>query len=298
MEQHKRIAGILVEYAEDLQPGAIDVAAAFRFLQKNARWALLFLAFGMACGLTISIVMPRIYAADTVVAIRSQPDTNLLSSSGLGSLAGLARSAGILDPSSVTEKWTAVLKGRSMGMTFILEEGLDSVLVQPSIVGRLIGWKSPEVDESERLRKAYKIFDEKVRQVRVDDRTGLVTLTFNWGDPEAAARLADAYVRSANLKIRDNEILDAEKNMAYLTNLWKQSDQISVKDAAASLLQSQLHRIMLAQSREDFAFEVLESATAPGVKDYVSPKPILLVLFGGLLATLIGLVGVWLRSDQ
>jgi len=49
-----------------------------------------------------------------------------------------------------------------------------------------------------------------------DPKTGLVTLSITWNDPNIAAKWANGLVRMANDYLRDQAIEESERNIAYL----------------------------------------------------------------------------------
>lgn len=293
-ENPKKISGILVEYSEDLYSSGINLSALIAFVSENSRLLLLSAIAGLAFGFGASYAIPKSYVSNSLLAIREQTDGISIGVGVPSGLSGLARSVGLKDSSAPSEKWVAFMKSEALGQEFVTQQNLVESLAPESVFHRYITRSTGEKERS-KSKLAYKVFDNKIRRVRVDERTGLVTLGMRWRDPTTAAKLVGAYVDFVNKKISQREIEDAEQNLKYLRAAWKDSDQVSVRAAVAHVTEVQMNRLMLAKSRADFAFEVIEPANVRDETDFDSPQRIVFAALGGFALLLAGLVFAYRR---
>jgi capsule polysaccharide export protein KpsE/RkpR len=85
----------------------------------------------------------------------------------------------------------AVLKSKGYARQFITDEQLMPALFT----------QAGPFDDRKDVRDAIRIFDDKVRSVEQDRRTGLVTVTMTWTDPARAASWANDFVRTSERPI-------------------------------------------------------------------------------------------------
>jgi uncharacterized protein involved in exopolysaccharide biosynthesis len=120
--------------------------------------------------------------------------------------------------------------------------------------------------------------------VTSDAKTGLVTLTITWKDPVLAANWANELVRMTNDFMRNKAVEQSERNIAYLNKQIATTDAVGVKQAIYTVLQNEINKVMLARGNDEYAFKILDPATAPEKPS--SPQKLIWILvgmFGGLL---------------
>jgi uncharacterized protein involved in exopolysaccharide biosynthesis len=131
---------------------------------------------------------------------------------------------------------------------------------------------------------AYELFSD-VRSVQEDRKTGLVTLTVDWQDPQQAAVWANELVARANSRLQQDAIEEGQKAIAFLQQQLGQAGAIEVRQALYSLIEAETKKVAIAHARKEFAFKVIDPAVAPRRK--VKPQRRLIVVAGFL----IGLIG-------
>jgi uncharacterized protein involved in exopolysaccharide biosynthesis len=143
------------------------------------------------------------------------------------------------------------------------------------------------------VRDAVKFFDENVRGVYEDARTGLVTLSVEWKDPSIAAEWANILVKRLNERMRGRALAEAEANVTFLQSEMGSTSIVSLQQSIGRLLEGELQKLMLARGNEEFAFRVIDKAEPP--KRRSKPKRALLVILatvlGGVIATLAVVLG-------
>jgi uncharacterized protein involved in exopolysaccharide biosynthesis len=225
------------------------------------------------------------YRADVLLAPAEEKSTQGLAAQ----LGGLASLAGISVGGGSTVEPIAVLKSREFAREFIEELGLLTVLLADDWDAEAQSWKDSNPAKWPDIRDAVKVFDENVRSVREDARTGLVTLSVQWKDPELAAEWANLLVKRLNDRMRKRALREAEANVNYLQRELGATNLVTLQQSIGRLLESELQKLMLARGSEEFSFRVIDRADPP--KRRSSPKRTLIVvlatILGGIFATLV-----------
>lgn len=271
------------------QDEEIDLREYWRVLVDHKKLIALITGVATATALAIALLLTPIFRAEVLLAPAAQDKAG-----GLGALAGqfgdLAALAGIsLGGGDTTQEAIATLKSRALTEAFIKEKNLLPVLFADEWDAEKKKWKTNDSEDIPTLWKAYEVFDEDIRSVAADKKTGLVTLAIEWEDPAVAAEWANELVKRVNLQRQKEAIEEAERSIAYLQKQLARTGSVEVQQSIYRLVEAQTKSIMVAQSREDFAFKVIDPAVPPEEK--VKPKRALLVavgIFGGLFLSVIG----------
>jgi uncharacterized protein involved in exopolysaccharide biosynthesis len=256
----------------------VDLRELFKTIWRG-RWLIILVAslFTLA-GTAYVLLAPDWYKAELVLVPSSPQSATGGALGGLGGLSRIAGLAGINVPNAGDPQPVAVLKSADLARDFITAMNAMPALLQGVRQG------SRPLD----IRDAVKVFDKKVRTVSEDTRTGLVTLSIRWRDPDTAALWANTLATRLNDRLRQQAQTEAERNVAYLKNEIANTSIVSLQQSIGSLLESEMQRLMLARGNEQFAFKVVDPAVPPIEPDV--PKPILIVaasfLAGGFLSIL------------
>jgi uncharacterized protein involved in exopolysaccharide biosynthesis len=137
-----------------------------------------------------------------------------------------------------------------------------------------------------------------MRTVTVDRRTNFVTIRVRARRPEDAQRMAQALIDDINFELRGRALVEARRAEEFLTDKVASAQFESIKNTAAALLESQLKREVVAESRKDFALRVLDPPSLPEMRSY--PRRTRMVIIGGMLGSLLaaGIVLVRLRRRK
>jgi len=173
---------------------------------------------------------------------------------------GLASLAGIELPSGKASANLAILKSREFTNKFIEENNLLPVLFEEAWDKENNKWKPEVMKEPLTLWHAYGYFDSKIRTITSDTKTGLVTLTIKWKDPNVAATWANELVVRANAYIRARAIEQAEKSTEYLQQEVARTNNADMRAVLYKLIEKQKQAATLAQVKDQFAFQVIDPA--------------------------------------
>jgi uncharacterized protein involved in exopolysaccharide biosynthesis len=237
--------------------------------------------------LLAAFLITPIYRAEVLLAPVTEEKTG-----ALGALAGqfgdLAALTGVSLGNSKDKSAEAIaaLKSRSLATAFFKEANVLPVLFPREWDAEKKAWK--DKDDAPTDWEAYEEFDEDIRFVSVDRKTGLVTLMIEWKDPIRAAQWANKFVNMANTRLRTEAVEDAEKSISYLEKQLRVSGEVEIQQSIYRLIEAQTKKRMVANTREEYAFKVIDPAVVPEKK--VRPKRALIVLFGLMLGAMAGVI--------
>jgi uncharacterized protein involved in exopolysaccharide biosynthesis len=245
------------------------------------KWPLLIGAIcGAGIGLGSSWLFTPIYRATTTMLPTKSPE----SSNALGGIAsqvgGLAALAGInMQGNDNQVASSEYLRSNTLASRFIDSHRMMPMLFPDKWDARRGDWipnRSGPPTESAGVRK----FHTNIVKISEDKRTSLLTLTFDLSDPNLAYHWANEFVSMANDGLRSRAILDAKNTISYLNGEIDKTQSIQVKESLYKIIEVQYRTLALANSREDYAFRVVDAAVMPDREDKVFPKRALFGLAG------------------
>ena len=252
-------------------------------------WQGKWLIIGVTAAFTLSsavlvLILTSWYRADVLLApVRATSADDL--ASPLGSLGGLASLAGITLGGSTSEP-LAVLQSRDLAREFIEQQSLLPVLFARKWDAKSARWTPTDPKDWPDIRDGVKYLVEKIRTVKDDKKSGLVTLTIEWTDAKTAADWANLFVDRANERIRARALLEAQANVNFLQRELATTSVVTLQQSIGRLLDTELQKLMLARENKEFAFRLIDHAEVP--KWRVWPKRLQVValatLFGGALS--------------
>lgn len=238
--------------------------------------------------------MKPVYRAEILLSPVQQEKRSDLSSlvsqfGGLNDIAGINLGAG----GNNTLESIATLKSRSLTTAFIKEEHLMPILFPDRWDAAKKQWNPGAEAPTE--WDAYQLFDNSVRFVTLDNRSGLVTLAIEWRDPELAAQWANQLVQRVNAERRAEAIREAETSINYLKQQLATTSSVEIQQAIYRLIEAQEKTIMVANARSEYTFKVIDAAIAP--QERIRPKRQWIVIQGFLIGLIIALFVVFVRSS-
>lgn len=208
---------------------------------------------------------------------------------GLASLVGVDVGAGSVDKNEAL----AVLESEILTARFIESRNLLPVLFSDQWDSAANRWKNPDPKAVPTLWSGTRYFQRKVRKVITNPRTGLVTMTITWKDPEQAALWANELVALTNEHMRNRAITEAQQNIAYLKEQAEKTSVVVLQKSLYGLMEAEIRKEMMARSGADFALKVLDPAVKP--ESQKVPRPFLWTVGGALAGFLIGLFAAAIR---
>jgi uncharacterized protein involved in exopolysaccharide biosynthesis len=244
----------------------ISLFDVWRILSRY-RWMILAITgSGVLAAALAAALMTPMYRAELVLApVTSNEDSGRYSAqlekfSGIAALAGVNLS----QHSSRKNEAIATLESRLLTEQFIEDEELLPVLFHDLWDQEQGDWSVDDPDDRPTLWDAYELFDEDVRRISEDKRSGLVVLSIEWEDPELAARWGNELVRRVNEMLRERTAHESQKAIGFLQQQLKQVSAVELEQVLHRLIESEMKEIILANINEEFAFRVIDPAAPPG----------------------------------
>ena len=227
--------------------------------------------------LTFALLMPVRYGA-TVVMVPSQ-DENQGAQIG-GAMSAFSLLTGSSNNNSRTNAAIALLQARSTLQRFITENNLMPQLFPTRWDAQARTWKDgrgPTLEDGYlKLKGALSIEN--------DETSGVIRLQLSWTDANTAATWANKLVALANRIMQAQTMRRAEKMVSYLYQELHKTENQDLHANIGELIEQQIKVRMIAQSRDDYALEVLDRAEPSSTKVSVSR---LIILLGGIFVGLL-----------
>jgi uncharacterized protein involved in exopolysaccharide biosynthesis len=257
------------------------------------------LVFAALAAAASFVMTPRWRAQVVIVPVKGDDMRGVLSSAlgqlgGLASLAGLGASGG-----GNKEENLQFLSSRGFLRSFIEEENLLPVLFAKKWDATQGRWSVVDPDDVPTIADGVRYMDTKVRSVQEERRTGIVTLSIVWKDPEVAARWANLMVERANRDLRARAIRDAEASKAYLNAELGKTDVVELRQSVYRLIENQIKTIMLASVRPEYAFRIIDPAVPPDPDEKIRPKRLVMTVLGAMAGGVFALLVIgwqWRRE--
>jgi uncharacterized protein involved in exopolysaccharide biosynthesis len=277
----------------DFDRANIDLVAIGRVIWRGRLVVLCCTLLVGGAALAYALLASRWYRAD-VVLIQTDTKGGLR---GLGSIAGLASLAGISLPTGgQSQAPLARLRSRELLAGFIQEHQLLPVLFADDWDAAAGKWKTTGKQDVPEIRDALELFNAKIRSVAEDRRTGIVTLSISWRDPQLASEWANGLVSRANREAREQALKESERNIEYLRAEMAQTNLPTMQQAIGRVLESEMQQLILARGSEEFAFKVVDPAIVP--KKPFKPRRKVMLFLGILLGGSFGALIACLRNIE
>ena len=245
-------------------------------------------AFFFLLAIAYAVLKSPVYRAEVLLIEADDEEQGLSTASIASQFSGLATLAGArIGNNSRKDEAIATLKSRAFIEQFINDNDLLPVLFRDKWDADAHEWDVDEEDEIPTLSAGYELFSQDIMSVLESRDSGLVTVTIETGDPDRAADWANTLVVRLNDHLRQRSINEANRSIAYLDSELKKTSIVELQQAIYNLLEQQIHKVMLANVREEFAFRIIDPAKAPEPDKFVAPKRALAIalgFIGGLLA--------------
>jgi len=272
-----------------LDEDTIDTAEITSRLVEKRWWILCSVLLFTAGFTAAAFIMTPVYRATTILVPTSTGQNSGGIGGALGQLGGIASLAGINigSKASVTEETLAVLHSRGFTERFITDEKLMPRLFASRWNATTGTWKT---DKPPTPAKAFRYFDEKIRSVDLDKKTGLVTLQIEWKDRNEAASWANELVERLNQEMRTRAIGEADAALGFLKNALQSASEVVTRDAIGHLMESQIKQRMYADVTKEYVFRIVDRAMAPDADNPVRPQKLAMIAAGPFFGLVIGVL--------
>jgi uncharacterized protein involved in exopolysaccharide biosynthesis len=266
----------------------LSLMALFHFIGRHIVVLAICVVVSMVAAAILSFTLTPKYRSEVVVFPAS-------SSGGMGDLSGqlggLASLAGINiggGGGKKSDEALEFLRSRTFTAGFIERHGLMPVLFAKQWDPSRNQWRDP--NDVPTIAEGVGKFSKKIRQIAEDKRTGVVTLSIIWSDRVAAAQWANALIAEADKALRDRAIAEQDRSVEYLKSESARTSTVEIGTAISKLMETELKNVMLARTRDSYAFKVIDPAVVSDVRDRDSPNKPLIVILGAGLGFVVGVI--------
>lgn len=269
--------------------------------------------FGLVSVLA-ALSLPNKYTSEALLAPRSDGGANGALGQMASQFGGLATLAGVnfgALGNGVGETAVAIetLKSREFFGIYLYDEvlvdlmaaegwdrGTDKVLIDESLFDANTATWVRDVGEAFQVKpsvqEAHKSF-KRLLSVTEDKKTGFVTVAVTHYSPTVARNWVSRIVKGVNEAVRARDVLEAEKSIAFLNDQSLKTNLVSVTEVFAELIEQQTKTVMLANSSDEYVFQVIEPPVAPESKS--EPRRALICVLGTLLGGVLAILFVVMR---
>jgi len=219
-----------------------------------------------------------------------------------GQFGGLADLAGVsLGGNADNDANFAFLTSRGFIEGFITENNLLSTIFDKRWDEETKTWKKPllkfwKEDASPSIWEAYEQFSERIVSVSMDKKTSIITLTILWKDREQAVAWANGLIQKANETLRQRTIEETQRSLDYLNKELAKTSVVDVQNTIFKVMENQIKTMMMANTKDEFAFKIIDPAIVVDEDAFVKPKRPMIIAFGLFGGLFLGIAAAFIRK--
>ena len=275
--------------SEDLTLGSIIEAACRQWIPLSVA-ALIGLVFGYSA----SYAFKPLFTSEALL-VHVDELLGGSQASGGGATGGFASLIGIGSLTSRDNESLATLKSRALIQGYIEEKKLIPILFEDKWDPETQSWKTAN-KAAPSLQDGFNLMSKTVLKVKSDGKTGLITVSAEWKDPELARAWINDLVVRTNRKLRGETIARGEQNLKYLNEQLQQTSMIEIRTSIYRLIESEVKKIMFAHGSEDYAFRFVDPPFIPEKRSF--PNRAILAAMGGAFALLVMVFWLYAFGNQ
>jgi len=255
-----RVVRAVLVGADYQKDEVIDLSALGRFIRRRWQMLVLVALVGAGAGWAASYLFDKRYKVETQIALVEDEGSLSTLPSIADKFGGIAGIAGLDLSGSDRERGAtvAMLKAHMLIEQFIAQQNILPDLFPNRWDGRANRWREGYLQPT--LQEGGNVFIKRALTVSEDRKTGVLALRIEWMSREKIASWANGLIALANAVIE------------YLEREAARADSVELKQSIYSLLQSQMNKRMLATTRPEFSFRVIDPAETPRPRDLASPN--------------------------
>jgi hypothetical protein len=227
----------------------------FKYLVLNPVINLLSFALLALVLLILAVnLIPKSYSSSILFVPAEAERSGAMDGGGLSSIASMAGLGGGNTSANQATVHLETLKSRRFIKIFFLDEGYIQELA-PML------WDK----KNNRLKNNYSLTDlhafifQEHLSFSEDRRKKIYVLSVKSKNPDLSAKIANSYIRLGNQIIREKLLLENDAIFQALSDN-SQTNLLSLRQGVSQKLLSKLFESLLARSKEDYAFTIIDPA--------------------------------------
>jgi len=291
----------------------INLSDLVRLLVSSKISILTITCLTLLISLLYAFSLPDKYVSSILlVPANDNTNSNLASQyGGLASLAGISLPEGSVNKSDIGIEVlksklfiTGFLSRHNVIIPMMASESWDKVTKELEIDERLYDVKnkkwvrnvSAPKKSKPSLYEAAEFWKKNIFSISKDNKKGLITIKIEHYSPFEAQRWAELLFKDLNNHLRDIEVEEADLSIQYLNEEANKTESKELKQLFYSLIESQTKTKMLAFSRKDYSFKMIDPPIVPENKS--SPNKFRIILQGAIIGIIFGLVFAYIRNRK
>mgnify|MGYP001277939296 CR=1 FL=1 len=197
-------------------------------------------------------------------------------------LLGSSNKATISSEKITSEEALAILSSRKFLEKFIRDNDILKVLYSTNWDEEKKNWKISE--DAPELKDGYQLL---LNSLEISFDKSLITLDFTFHDADEVSNILNLLIYSLNEHLRNLSIQESTLNIAFLKEEIVKTQLADSKEMLYRLVENQTQSIMLANTRKDYAFKIIDPAVQPEFP--AGPNRKLIVIIGTILGSIFSL---------
>ena len=289
----------------------LDLVHFVSLVKDNKRFLFYTTAIFVVAAICLAFILPVRYQANAVVALRANDQSSSVLS-GLQQNLGLAANfLGAADTSPY--QVVAFIKSEDFTDRFLMKERLLPSLfpeqwdnankrwqADPSLSARLgrvlsgVFGSEQNSGDAPSLASAFLKFD-KIRDASYSTRTGLITVSIEWADPEVAAEWVNLLVRDVNDYLREKDKHESDRKLQYYRDQANSETNAQARTRIYQLMQNEIEKLAVLFASQEYKVKVVDSAHVPA-KRY-RPQRMVIITLGLVIGFLLSLSYIVLKEE-
>jgi len=232
----------------------ISLLELYSLIFKNKISIGLITVFFSLSSVFYSLSLDKYYSASLLM----MPAENSAQPQGMtGLLSGFVSGQSVFGGTNNIKEALAILQSRIFVESFISREELMPKLFPKDFDENTTSWNSDEIPT---LKDGYQLITDSLK-INIDDTLIRITLVIH--DPELAADIVNSMTKAVNNHIRQESIEESQRSIFFLETEINKTNLATSIAMLYRLIEQQTQTIMMANTREDYAFKVIDPARVP-----------------------------------
>ena len=205
-------------------------------------------------------------------------------SSLIGGLLGTSQTTSVSSAKVTSEEAIAILSSRKFLEKFIQDRDMLKILFSSLWDSDQNKW-NVEAENIPEIKDGYDLIADSL-DIRFDK--SLITLGLVFHDKDEISKILNNLIDDVNIHIRNISIIESTDNITFLQKEINKTQLSASREMLYRLVESQTQAIMIANTRKDYAFKLIDPAVQPEIP--AGPNRKLIVIIGTILGGFFSLI--------